>query len=305
GRSPRSARGWMGCPWPSRWPPRASRSCRRRPCWRVWKQRSRARGHWGGGARPARPRGVAARRPRLWRGPVRTTPLAVVAAARGEAEVLRGRHAAYYLALAEQAEPALTGAEQAGWLERLEREHNNLRAALRWAQDGGEGEIGSRLAAALWRFWYVRGHLSEGRTWLESFLGPATSRPTSAEQGTGSAATQARALIGAGVLANIQGDYARAAAWCDDSLSLYRNLGDQRGMAMALNILGDIAAKRGDDARALALSEESLAVYRELGDRRGVAVALNNLGAVLLHRGDHARAAVLCAESLAVNRELG
>src|SRR5579871_915705 len=85
------------------------------------------------------------------------------AEAAGEAAALRRAHAAYFLALAEGAEPALKGAEQAVWLERLEREHDNLRAALRWAVESAEGEMGLRLGGALWRFWYVRGHLSEGR----------------------------------------------------------------------------------------------------------------------------------------------
>src|SRR5262249_25074569 len=88
----------------------------------------------------------------------------------GEVESLHQAHLGYFLALAEQAEPELTGPRQAEWLERLEREHDNLRAALAWALEHGSLEASARLAGALWRFWYTHGHLSEGRRWLEQIL---------------------------------------------------------------------------------------------------------------------------------------
>jgi len=198
----------------------------------------------------------------------------------GEAEALRRRHAAHYLAVAKRAEPALTGAEQGTWLARLEGEHDNLRAALQWSRDSGESALGLRLAGALWRFWYVRGHLSEGRAWLDGLLALTTS-----DREPDVAAIRAKALTGAGVLANIQGDYDRATVLCEESLTLYRRLDDTRGPAVALNILGNLAMNQGAYARAVALSEESLALYRTLGDKRGMAVALNNLGVVLLHQG--------------------
>jgi len=217
----------------------------------------------------------------------------------GEAEALRRRHAAHYLAVAKRAEPALTGAEQGTWLARLEGEHDNLRAALQWSRDSGESALGLRLAGALWRFWYVRGHLSEGRAWLDGLLALTTS-----DKDPDLAAVRAKALTGAGVLANIQGDYDRATVLCEESLTLYRRLDDTRGAAVALNILGNLAMNQGAYARAVALSEESLALYRTLGDKRGMAVALNNLGVVLLHQGAYERSAALCEESLTLNREL-
>jgi len=219
-------------------------------------------------------------------------------AAGGDAEAPRRRHAAYYLRVAERAEPALTGAAQGTWLARLEGEHDNLRAALRWSRDSGETVLGLRLAGALWRFWYVRGHLSEGRAWLDGLLALTTSEGPDA-------AVRAKALTGAGVLANIQGDYDHATALCEESLALYRGLHDARGAAVALNILGNLAMSQGAYARAVALSEESLALHREIGDKRGIAVGLNNLGVIVLHQGSYERAATLCAESVALNRELG
>ncbi len=218
--------------------------------------------------------------------------------AAGEAAALRRRHMEYFLALAEAAEPLLTGPAQETWLTRLEEEHDNLRAALRWAWDNGETTRGMRLASTLWRFWYLHGYLSEGRTWLEEGLSLI---PIEA----GSAALRAKALTGAGVLAYTKADYERTATLCEDSLTLFQALGDKRGAAVALNILGNVAMDQGDDGRAVTLSEVSLALHREMGDRRGIAVALNNLGVLMLARGGDARAVTLCEESLALSQSLG
>jgi len=217
--------------------------------------------------------------------------------AAGEAAALRRRHMEYFLALAEAAEPLLTGPAQETWLTRLEEEHDNLRAALRWAWDNGETTRGMRLARALWRFWYLHGCLSEGRTWLEEGLSLIPIK-------AGSAALRAKALAGAGVLAYTQADYERTATLCEDSLTLFQALGDKRG-AVALNILGNVAMDQGDDGRAVTLSEVSLALHREMGDRRGIAVALNNPWVLMLARGGDARAVTLCEESLALSQSLG
>src|SRR5581483_3167365 len=112
------------------------------------------------------------------------------------------------------------------------REHDNLRAALRWAMESGAVETGLRLAAALWRFWYAGGHLSEGRAWLEGLLDRAMR-----DAGAVAGLVGARALVGAGVLATMQGDYERAARHCEHSLALYREAGDQAGVAVALDVL--------------------------------------------------------------------
>jgi len=216
-------------------------------------------------------------------------------AASGEAEVTERAHAEYYVALAERAEPELTGPEQAVWLARLEREHDNLRATLRWAHESEESEIGLRVAGALWRFWSVRGFVSEGWRAMEMLL----------DDGAEAApAVRARALNGAGNLARDQGGLARAAALYEESLALWRNLDDRAGTAQPLNNLGLVARDHGEFARAQGLFEESLALRRDLGDRVGIAQSLNNLGLVAHDQGDYARASALHEESLAQRREL-
>lgn len=217
----------------------------------------------------------------------------------GERAVLEQAHAVYFQALAEEAEPALTGPEQELWLARLEREHNNLRAVLQRARDSGDPARGLHLAGTLWRFWYARGHLREGRSWLESLLDLAerSDRPVPTP-------ALAKACIVAGVLANMQGEYARATEHCEQSLALYRALGDRQGVASALNTLGNLAMNQGDFARALQLSEESLDVQRRIGNKQRIAPALNNLGFILIQMGSYAPATALCEESLNLAREL-
>jgi predicted ATPase/transcriptional regulator with XRE-family HTH domain len=229
--------------------------------------------------------------------------------ASGEAEETRHRHAIYYLSRAEAAAPELTGPEQVVWLERLERDLDNLRAALGWAQERGEAETGLRLAAATWRYWAARGHLREGRAWLEGLL--ALARGSEDAGGAGgrvravSGALRAQALFAAGWLARLQGDGAAAQTWLEQAAALGRAAGDPRTAAGALNALGLVAQHEGDLERAAARLEESLALMREVGDRRGIAVALGNLGAVALYQGDLERAAASTEEALAFFRQVG
>jgi predicted ATPase/DNA-binding SARP family transcriptional activator len=218
-----------------------------------------------------------------------------------EEVAVRTRHLHWCLTLAEAAEGALRGPEQQVWLVRLEQEHDNLRAALRLARERGEQHVGLRIAGALWRFWDVRGHGSEGRRWLEELLVCAGARGPSA----GEAAIRAKALNGAGNLAYMQDDYARARALHEESLALRRELGDMRGIAISLNNLGNVAEVQGDYTRARALLEESLALDRQLGDIWGLAGSLSNLGRVAQVQGDYAWARTLQEESLALRRDLG
>ena len=213
----------------------------------------------------------------------------------GEEADVRAHHRNWYLALAEQAEPEVRGPAQVMWLGRLERDHDNLRAALQWSLES-DPKDGLRLAGALWWFWYVRGHFVEGRRWLETLLNSTSDAPDY---------LRALALHSNGYLAfQGQSDYAAGRLLCGESLTMWRKVGDKHGIALALNSLGLLASEDGDQATAYALLEESLTVRRELGDRGAVGVSLMNLGLVARRRGDLAAARTLYEESLAMFREL-
>jgi len=218
----------------------------------------------------------------------------------GETEATERAHAEYYLALAERAESELKGSELAVWLARLEREHNNLRAALGWARKRGEVALGLRLAGALGRFWYMRGHLHEGGTWLEGLL--ASDEPDDRATATPG---RMKSLSAAGNLALERRDYSRARALWGESLALCRNLGDQRGIVSALRQLGRVAADQGDYGRAIVLNEESATLARTVEARWDLGAALNNLAGIALDQGDFERAVVLQEEIRAFTPELG
>jgi predicted ATPase/DNA-binding CsgD family transcriptional regulator len=223
-------------------------------------------------------------------------------AASGEMESTQRAHAAYYLALAEDAELELGGPQQAAWLERLEREHDNLRAALQWSlEQAGDEEAGQRretalrLAGALYMFWWTLGHWSEGRTFLE--------RALAASEGV-APSVRAKALYAAATLTFIQSHYERAEALSSEGLALYRELGDQRGIALSLYHLGNVAWVRSDTAKARSLLEEALALFKEVDDREYAAYALFSLGLLASSQGEYARACALYEESLALFREI-
>jgi predicted ATPase/DNA-binding CsgD family transcriptional regulator len=219
-------------------------------------------------------------------------------AACGELERMRDAHAAYYLALAEQAEQALLDTRRRRWLERLEREQANLRAALQWLLERQGIEAALRLSGALRQFWFLRGYLSEGSSFVEQAI--AASR----EDGTSvSAQVRAKALYAAGWLAFWQFDHERGRLLAEESLGIYRQVGDRRSMADALRLLGTIVNSLHDSAGD-AFLEESLQLYREVGDRVSIATVLLTLGAQAHYRGEFARAQELCGESLALSRGL-
>ena len=227
--------------------------------------------------------------------------------ASGEAEALRRAHAGYVLALAEQAEPALTGPEAGAWLDRLEREHDNLRAALGWAREQGEAEIGLRLVTALWWFWDTRGHLREGRAWVEGLLALGAGDASGARGMARGASARVRAqgLITAGWMALWQGEDAVAERWLEEATTLAEAAGDQRTAARALNGLGVLAFDQGDWERAGARFAEGLALFRQVDNQRGIGIALNNLGDAAYYQGDLERAAAFYAEALALFRQEG
>jgi non-specific serine/threonine protein kinase len=218
--------------------------------------------------------------------------------ASGEAEQIGTRHRDWFLALAEEAEPKLKWAEQAHWLQRLEREHANLRAALAFSETDAQGAQASlRLAGALHRFWQLRGDFSEGR----GYLGKALAREGAHE----ATVARAKALTGAGGLACSHGDYTSARAPFEQALMLQRELGDQAGIALSLTGLGNVAHSQGNQEAARTLYEESLAIRRELGDRWGIANSLSNLGNLAYSLRDYGAAGALYEESLAIYREVG
>ena len=173
----------------------------------------------------------------------------------------------YFLRLAEEAESGLWGPQQVVWLERLEREHDNLRAALQWLVDQGRAELAARLAGALWRFWEAHNYLSEGRRWLETTLTMVNRVSHSLPEKRASVSIELRikALNGAGILANDQGEYPCARELLEASLLLCRALGDKHGIATTLNHLAAVAWFQADHARHRAISEECYQLYHETG----------------------------------------
>jgi predicted ATPase/DNA-binding CsgD family transcriptional regulator len=251
----------------------------------------------------------------------------------GESEVIQEAHAAYYLRLAEMAEPEFRGPQQAAWFDRLEHEYDNLRAALHCLLEYRKGEMALRLGSALFWFWFVRDHGREGWTFLEQAL--ATSEGVAV-------AVRAKALWMAGFLAS---NVDRAEELCQESLALYQTIGDKSGMGTAYFFLGAVAERKsqsllarslyeksltlskeagvlwvvgwvlhkwaqismfeGDYTSSCLMAEESLIYFRKAGDKRGLCSTNGLLAGVLfLTQGDVAKAQVLIEESLAISREI-
>jgi predicted ATPase/class 3 adenylate cyclase len=195
----------------------------------------------------------------------------------GGADQTRRRHVSYFLAMAEAAEPELTGRDR-GWLERLEREHDNLRAALRWLIDTGEPEPGLRMTGALWRFWLMRDHLAEGRRWTDEILAlPAAVART---------AGRARALSAAGSLAYWLRDPESVQDPYEESLAISRELGDRRGEADGAYNLAFAHQLVGDIRTAEELHRRAAEIYTELGDEINLAFANVALAMAAFQRGD-------------------
>ncbi|MBW3634744.1 MAG: tetratricopeptide repeat protein, partial [Chloroflexi bacterium] len=209
--------------------------------------------------------------------------------ATGDADNLHRAHVDYYVTLAEEAEPQLTSPDQVAWLNRLGAEHDNFRSALGWLEQEDEDATRLRFVAALWRFWWMRGHLTEGRRWLERSLAEADDQLP---------AVLAHALGGAGILAESQGDYEQATDLHVKALHLLRLVGDQIGIAFSLTNLGIVADALGDYDRANDVHTQALAIWREAGDELGMASSLNELGTLAINRGDYEAAEELLSQSL-------
>jgi tetratricopeptide (TPR) repeat protein len=211
-----------------------------------------------------------------------------------EQKRVQEKHAAYFLDLAERAEPQLTGAEQQTWLNSLEEENDNLRAVLRWSESGGTVETGLRLAAAIWRFWVVRGHMREGRDHLTKLL----ASPQAQQVGQ----PRAKALNALGTLLYETGEWPEARSLIAESLDIWREMGDEQTVATTLNNLAWADVNLSNYRAAKALSQEALELNRELGQERGIAVSLNNLGWIAVYQGNF-REAVELFESCLELRE--
>jgi tetratricopeptide (TPR) repeat protein len=209
-----------------------------------------------------------------------------------EEAAMRERHTQYFLGLAEEAELHLyRPARRESWLERLEPEKANLRAALAWCESRQDRvETGLRLAGALAWYWYLRGSLQEGRTWLEALLAHSASSDRSVVRGL--------ALAGAGMLARFEGDFAVAAPQEEEALSIAREVGDKHLLAYAGWILGTIRVYQGNIEAARSLLEESRSLFKELGDADGEAHTLLTLGIIAHRSGDGATARTHLEESL-------
>ncbi|MDQ4005595.1 MAG: AAA family ATPase [Actinomycetota bacterium] len=212
----------------------------------------------------------------------------------GEGEASRDRHATFFLSLAERAEPHLRGIDQKRWLDQLETEHDNFRAALRHAIDAGDAMTGLRLVAALWRFWHLHSHLADGRRWAEEVLAlPAAAART---------AERAKGLTALGGLAYWQEDVPAFRRAYEEALSIARELGDPAAEAEGVYNLSFAPAMEGDIETAVELLEQSRAMFEQLGNRRGVGDSLFILGIIARLRGELAGSRELAEESLRIHR---
>jgi predicted ATPase/DNA-binding XRE family transcriptional regulator len=213
----------------------------------------------------------------------------------GEADAIRIRLAGWAMALARGARPHLSGPDQGAWLERLETEHDNVRAALRWALDEDQAPLGLQLAVAVWRFWQTRSYLSEGRAWLDRLLNAAARAPGS---------VRAAALLGTAALATDQGDYTTAVSYAEQSVALFREVDDAE-IVEALHLLGGLCYRQSNYAASRAYAEECLTLARATNDQRLIARSLNLLGLTALDEGRYEAAHQQFAESLAFARAAG
>ncbi|HEX8220875.1 MAG TPA: tetratricopeptide repeat protein [Chloroflexia bacterium] len=215
----------------------------------------------------------------------------------GEADKVKGWFLDYYLALTVAAEPHLLGADQKRWLDLLEAEHDNLRAALAWAFERDQVELGLRMACALRHFWYIRGHFEEGLRWLQAALlkveGCPVPRPL-----------LITALNAAGWLAMGRSHFEKASGWLTRSLALAREEGDRKSLADTLHHLAVMRVYTGKHIEARQLHEEALSLRRELGDRSGMARTLGNLAGVAMHLGELEEAYRLFQETVSLLKEL-
>jgi len=213
-----------------------------------------------------------------------------------EFDDLRDRHLGLFLDLALEAEPNLTGPDQRQWYDRLALEHDNLRAALAYACDRGDGERALMLSGTIWRFWWNRGYTAEAAHWYERALA----------LGAGTTVTaRARGEFGAGHVAESLGDSEEARARFERAVELLREAGETRWLILAVTHLAGAYADVGDPGKGQSLNEEALTLARESGDVRATGIIKSNMAYGFLEAGDDERAAVLWAEALEGLRAVG
>ncbi|MDQ3132553.1 MAG: tetratricopeptide repeat protein [Acidobacteriota bacterium] len=253
----------------------------------------------------------------------------------GKNGIIKKNHAAFFLALTNEAEAETFGKQSAEWLNRLEAEHDNLRAALVWSFEK-DTKIAANLAGALRNFWILHNHLAEGRGWLEKTLNLNQNTPqdvhfkllnglghTAGYQGdletarkaheeglkAGAAVNDLRQIAlsyrGLGFVAKWKGDIAEARKFIEKGLACSRQINEKNGIAVSLNALGDLARVEEDYAAARPLFEESLSICRQIGNTQGVVGSLNNLGAITFGEGDYAAACAYYEEALSTVCRLG
>jgi tetratricopeptide (TPR) repeat protein len=218
----------------------------------------------------------------------------------GNTDQTRDNHLTFFLKLAEEAEPKLAGSDQITWANRLELEHDNLRAALDWCQTGqSTAELGLRLTGSLGYFWQWRGYFYEGREHLSAAL----SNPNASER----TEARAKALYEAGLLAYVQSDFPRAGALFEESISIYRELepGNRLSLAHALIMVGDTEIGVGNYTTAVSALVEGLGIMRELGEASGITRALWKLGWCRMDQGDYEQASQYFSEALPFYRQSG
>lgn len=213
----------------------------------------------------------------------------------GEEQATRRAHAAYCLVLAEEGNPDLAENERAAWLARCDIEHDNFRAALDSLIQSSDVEWSFRMCIALFRFWEMREHLAEGRARLESLLRMDPSR---------SPRERAKVFVYLSTFATVQRDFPAATGFLENSLSIYRSLGDQWGIAVSMNALAIVAGDRQDYSAAQRFFDETLARWRALGDRVAIARCLHNFANVARARGDYLRARTVLIEAGRIFEEL-
>jgi predicted ATPase/DNA-binding SARP family transcriptional activator/DNA-binding NarL/FixJ family response regulator len=214
----------------------------------------------------------------------------------GEAEAVRGRHAASFVALAERAWPELRGPRQVRWLKRLETERDNVRGAMRWLLGKGESQTAARIGWALWLFWWVHSHFTEGRRWMEEALVKGVTMPASA---------RAKALFVAGKMAQGQADWRAADPLLEESALLFEKEGDKLGSALALATIGLVAVGQGHPEQGIDLIQEGADLLLGLGEEHFASVTLSFSAVACFGRGDHERAKQLAEQGLGLARKIG